>query len=147
MVGDPYSTSFVACGWRRGRPPGGNCDVEYPVRFRNASAFCAAAAIVSVLSLAGASAASPAFQVYRPAVKSYRRTSIPPSPTRLWQPSCSTIISSMPAVVGIANITIYDPNYPGGLFATGPRHRHLSISNSWRRGRLRQSDVAHKYSQ
>ena len=57
---------------------------------RNASAFCAAAAIVSVLSLAGASAASLSLSgVSASSEILYRRTSIPPSPTRLWQPSCS----------------------------------------------------------
>ena len=46
--------------------------------------------------------------------------------------------------VGIANITIYDPESSGRSVCDRARHRHLSIR--WRRGRLQQSDVAHKYS-
>ena len=114
---------------------------------RNASAFCAAAAIVSSYRSLVQARPALAFQVYRPAVNLYRPTFNPTVTTRLWQPSCSTIISSMPAEFGIANITIYDPvSHPGGLFVIfAARHRQLSIR--WRRGRLRQSDVAHGYYQ
>lgn len=87
---------------------------------RNASAFCAAAAIVSVLSLAGASAASLSLSGVS-ASSEILPSNFNPTVTNA---AVATQLFNDHIVdaggVGIANITIYDPSYPGGLFATGP---------------------------